>query len=204
MQKKVCHDCRFWEQSNTGMSNNKKNESQFNKCDFFKLRSFCQGWQLWLVAQDVKNSSYATDFMLGNSECFYGCLFRLKPTIGKGHFTRRPTRVSTGIGILNRASTSGYQSEKCLEQKFLIEADTLRTLSIKKWRQTLQNCYTILQKREPGYGSAFFTSVPGVCFAPVTAVSLTVVRSSLLPVKCRYSTSGRDRILPHPYQFIIY
>jgi hypothetical protein len=29
--------------------------------------------------------------------------------------------------ILDRAGTSGYQSEKCLEQKFLTEADTLHT-----------------------------------------------------------------------------
>jgi hypothetical protein len=33
------------------------------------------------IAQDVKNSSYATDFMLGNSECVYGCFGYNRPSV---------------------------------------------------------------------------------------------------------------------------
>ena len=98
-----------------------------NTFNFLNFVIFCLGRQLWFVAQDVKNSNYATEFVVGNSECVYVCLLRLKPSNNKGHFAWRPTRVSTGIGILNRASTSGYQSEKCLEQKILTQADTLHT-----------------------------------------------------------------------------
>jgi len=78
--------------------------------------------------------------------------------------------LAMGSYEVNRASTSGYQSEKSLEQKFLVEADTLRTQYAfhKQMRTNASELLTpFCRNVERGYGNAFFfTSVQGVCFSP--------------------------------------